>query len=69
MELLISMPGGFEWVIIVCVLLIPVMALVEIIRSQFANPENKIIWVLVVLLMPFIGAFLYWIFGRQQKIR
>jgi hypothetical protein len=72
MQLLISMPGGAEWILIMigfCILLIPIIALIEIIRSQFERPENKIIWVVVVLLLPFIGSILWWAIGRSQKVK
>ena len=72
MQLFISMPGGAEWILIACgllIFLIPLMALIEIIRSQFVHPENKIIWVVVVLLLPFIGSILFWTIGRSQKVR
>ncbi|WP_081149360.1 PLDc N-terminal domain-containing protein [Niastella vici] len=71
MPLLISMPGGLEWLIILGVIFIvfilPIWALIDIIRSQFQEPNNKIIWVLVVLLLPFLGSILYLAIGRGQK--
>lgn len=68
MHLLIAMPGTFFFVVlVVCALLIPVLALVDIVRSEFNTPDIKIIWVLIVLLMPFIGPVLYLIFGRPQR--
>jgi len=71
MPLLISMPGGLEWLIILTVIsfafILPIWALVDIIRSQFNEPNNKIIWVIVVLLLPFLGSILYLAIGRAQK--
>ena len=71
MPLLISMPGGLEWLIILGVIFIvfilPIWALIDIIRSQFQEPNNKLIWVLVVLLLPFLGSILYLAIGRGQK--
>jgi len=71
MPLLISMPGGLEWLIILGVIsiafILPVWALIDIIRSKFNESNNKIIWVLVVLLLPFLGSILYLAIGRAQK--
>ena len=71
MTLLISMPGGLEWLIILGVIsivfILPIWALIDIIRSQFNDPNNKIIWVLVVLLLPFLGSILYLAIGKGQK--
>jgi len=71
MPLLISIPGGLEWLIIFgvisCAFILPIWALIDIIRSQFNEPNNKLIWVLVVLLLPFVGSILYLAIGRGQK--
>lgn len=44
-----------------------IVALVDILKSEFSG-NNKIVWVLVVLLTNFFGALLYFMIGRQQKI-
>lgn len=44
-----------------------IYALVDIIRSEFQG-NNKIIWLLVLLLLPPIGTILYLIIGRKQKL-
>jgi hypothetical protein len=71
MTLLISMPGAFEWLIIVGVIsivfILPIWALIDIIRSQFNEPNNKITWVIVVILLPFLGSILYLTIGKGQK--
>jgi hypothetical protein len=71
MTLLISMPGAFEWLIILGVIsivfILPIWALIDIIRSQFNDPNNKIIWVIVVILLPFLGSILYLTIGKGQK--
>ena len=48
-------------------LIIPIIALVDILKSEFTG-NNKLIWVLVVLLSWIIGAILYFFIGRNQKI-
>jgi len=42
-------------------------ALVDILRSEFTG-SNKLIWVIVVLFFPILGAILYLAIGRDQKI-
>ncbi len=46
-----------------------VWALVDSIRSEFANSTNKIIWVLVIMFLPLLGALLYLFIGREQKLK
>ncbi len=68
--LLFGMPGGFEWIIIFMVLGIPllqIIAIVDIIRSKFTDSNNKVIWILLVLFLPFLGALLYFTMGRKQR--
>jgi len=48
--------------------LIVVAALVDIIRNEFDPSQNKLIWVIVVILLPVLGSILYFIIGRKQKI-
>ncbi len=42
------------------------MQLIDVLRRQFPEPNNKIIWVLVVLFTHFIGALIYYFVGRKQ---
>jgi hypothetical protein len=42
--------------------------LVDIIRSQFKDPLNKLVWILVVLLAPFLGSILYLFMGKSNKV-
>lgn len=71
MEIL-SFIGPQEIIVILLVipvfLIIPIIALVDILRNEFTN-NNKIIWVLVVLLSWIIGAILYFFIGRKQKVQ
>jgi hypothetical protein len=44
-----------------------IWALVDILKSEFKDSNNRIIWLLVVLLLPMIGAVIYLTVGRKQK--
>lgn len=46
-----------------------IWALIDIIRSEFADSTNKVIWVLVIIFLPVIGALLYLLIGRGQKLK
>ncbi|MBS2098755.1 PLDc N-terminal domain-containing protein [Carboxylicivirga linearis] len=63
--------GGPEWIIILAiflfVLLLPLIALINILNHEFTG-NNKIIWVLIVLFLPFLGSVLYFAMGKNQKI-
>jgi hypothetical protein len=44
------------------------IALVDILKSKFAR-YNKIVWLLVVILVPLVGPIAYFFNGRKQKVK
>ena len=67
----LGMIGPWQIIILTFVFLgiIPtIIALIDILKSKF-NGNDKIVWVLVVLFFNLIGAILYFIIGRKQKIK
>jgi len=44
-----------------------ILALFDILRSEFTG-NNKLLWLLVVLVFPLFGALLYFVLGRKQKV-
>ena len=50
------------------VLVLPIIALIDILKNDFQG-NNKLQWVLVVILLPVIGSLLYFFFGMKQKMR
>jgi hypothetical protein len=43
-----------------------VMALVDVLKKEFPGENEKLIWVLVVVLTGCIGALIYWSMGRDK---
>ena len=67
----LNMVGPWQIIMVITLLLgiIPTLiALVDILRNKFED-NNKIVWVLVVLFFNLIGAILYFIIGRKQRIK
>jgi len=62
--------GGAEIVLLLIVLLfillLPLIALVDILKSNFEG-NTKLIWVIVVIFLNIVGAILYFLIGRNQK--
>ena len=54
--------------LVLILLLLPVLALISILKNNFKS-NDKIIWVLVVLFLPLIGAILYFIIGRSKRLK
>lgn len=42
-------------------------ALQDILRSDFKTDIDKLVWVIVVAVLPIVGAVLYLLIGRKQK--
>lgn len=68
----LGMVGPWQMMLILIVglfgLLLPIIALIDILKNQFKG-NDKIVWVLVVILFNFVGSILYFIIGRKQKIK
>ncbi len=66
------MIGAWQLILILVVLFLGILptiiALVDILKSEFKG-NNKIVWILVVLFTNFFGAILYFLIGREQKIK
>ena len=48
-------------------LILAIYCLLDITRSTFQDSTNKIIWAIIVLLAPLLGALAYIFWGRDQK--
>ena len=45
-----------------------IIALIDILKSEFTG-NNKIVWLLMVLFTNVFGAVLYFLIGREQKLK
>lgn len=68
---LLGIVGSAELAVILFVglflFLLPLIAIIDIIRSKFEG-NMQLIWVIIVVFFNVIGAILYFIIGRNQKI-
>ncbi len=44
------------------------LAIIDIVRSDFRRDSDRILWAIIVLMVPFIGPILYFLIGRKQKV-
>jgi hypothetical protein len=61
-ELIILLAGG-----IIPIALI-IYCVIDIVRSEFETANTRLLWLLIVLLAPFIGSLIYLAVGRSQKL-
>ncbi len=52
---------------IVCILLLPLLALISVLMNDFQG-NDKIMWVLIIIFLPFLGSVLYFLIGRDRRI-
>ena len=64
--------GGLEIILILAFISLPfilmIWAIIDLLTSQFVDNTNKLIWALVIIFMPLLGAILYLLIGRKQKL-
>jgi len=71
LELITEIPMSPEWIIIyffgLLFLLMPIVAIIDILKSTFKNRGDKKTWLLIVLILNVIGAVLYFAIGRKKR--
>jgi len=61
--------GLITWQFIILISIgIWIYSLIDILKNSFEK-NDKIIWFLVVLLLPFLGSILYIFIGRKRKLK
>ena len=43
-------------------------ALIDVLRNDFKDSVTKVIWLIAIIFVPFLGALLYLLIGRRQRI-
>jgi hypothetical protein len=44
------------------------IAIIDLDRRQYVTGNNKLVWVLVIVIFGIIGPVIYFIFGRRGKV-
>jgi hypothetical protein len=67
---LIGMPGGPEiiFLLYISIIVLWIVALVNCLKNNF-DTNLKILWVLVIIFIPFLGSILYLTIGKNQRIK
>lgn len=58
-----GMNANLSYILSILWFVLWIVALVDCIKSS--NP-NKVVWVLVIILLPFLGSILYFLVGRNR---
>lgn len=52
---------------IIPLIVLPLVAIVEILKSDFKDGSAKLLWFIVVFFVPLLGWILYFTMGRKQR--
>jgi TonB family protein len=50
-------------------IVLSIVAVIDIVRSRFTDPNDKLVWTIVSVLLPIFGPILYFIMGKNQKMQ
>lgn len=53
--------------VILFIFLLPLLALISVLMNEFRG-NDKILWVLIIIFLPFLGSLLYFLIGRDRRI-
>lgn len=70
LSLLVAL-GTNELIIILLgltLLILPIVALVDLVKSDFKDSTSKIVWAIIIVFMPILGSIIYLIFSKNQKV-
>lgn len=45
------------------------VALINVLKSDFTDSTTKLMWILVILLVPFLGSVIYFMMGGRHKVQ
>ncbi len=69
MDLIDNSYGLFIWQLFILFLIVLwIYCLIDVLRNRFSQ-NDKVIWLLTVILVPFIGSILYLILGRNKRLK
>lgn len=64
----INIISSFLMIFVVFIFVLYIYILIDILKHEFTG-YNKIIWILVLVFFPILGAILYLVLGRSQRIK
>jgi O-antigen ligase len=69
MELFSISLGLLFWTLLaIPIFLLWIFALVSVLRNDFEG-NDKIVWLVLIIFLPFIGSILYFAIGRSKRVK
>ena len=54
--------------IILFIILLPLLALISVLMNDF-HGNDKVMWVVIIIFLPFLGSLVYFLIGRDNRIK
>ncbi len=58
----------FVGALVILGLLLPLFAIISLLRNDFKGSNDKVVWILVILFLPYFGSILYFLMGRPRRM-
>lgn len=65
MEAFFAGLGIFGILLLLVALLLPVIALIDIYRKREDSTGKTLLWIVIIICIPYLGSILYFLFGRD----
>jgi hypothetical protein len=49
-------------------LIIYIYTIFDVVRSKFFNSSDRLVWLLIVILVPLVGTIFWFLIGRNKRI-
>ncbi|MFW5819752.1 MAG: PLDc N-terminal domain-containing protein [Bacteroidota bacterium] len=49
------------------IILLPVFAIVDILRNRKVKENEKVLWIILIIIIPILGSILYFFAGPQRR--
>ena len=70
MESSLPQMGLIFWTMFsILIVVLPIVSLFSLLKSTSKDSTTKLIWVLVIVLVPVVGSIFYYIIGKEQRIK
>ena len=57
--------GSMKAILGLVVLVLDIIAIIDVLKSSMATGK-KILWIILILVLPFVGMVLYFLIGKKQ---
>ena len=70
MDLFLPHAGLIFWTVFsLTMFALPLLAVLNLVRSTFKDSNTKLLWALIILMVPIAGPIMYFTIGKTQRVK